>query len=213
MISASFITADIANSTQLFTSAEMERLAAEIKFILTAGGCIFTFSRFDSFQALQREPLKSIEMVMQIRSAVRKFSLKKPDIRICLGLGLADPQIMDFTFLKDDLFVKTGREFDKMTMEKQWFRIWLTEAEDIHVQPGFTAIGLFLDFLFRRLTYKQSRVLSDLLRGYPQTEIAKLQNKSLPTINKQVKALSWESFRTLSYLYRELLQNQGKDAI
>jgi hypothetical protein len=213
MISASFITADIANSTQLFTSTEMERLANEIKFILTAGGCVFTFSRFDSFQALHREPLKSLEMVMEIRSAVRKFSLKKPDIRICLGLGMADPQVMDFTFLKDDLFVKTGREFDKMTPEKQWLRICLTEAEDSRLQSGFSAIGLFVDFLFRRLTYKQSRVLSDLLRGNPQTEIAKLQNKSLPTINKQVKALSWDNFRTLSHLYRDLLQNQGNNAI
>jgi len=213
MISASYITADIANSTQLFSSAEMELLAEEIRQILTDRECVFTFSRFDSFQVLHRDPGNSLEMVMQIRSAVRKFSGKKPDIRICLGLGQADPEIRDFTFLKDDLFVNTGREFDKMAGNRKWFIIKLTEAEDITKQPGFTTIGLFLDFLFRRLTFKQSQVLSDLLKGFPQTEIAKLQNKSLPTINKQVKALSWENFKAISKLYKELLQNQGTHAI
>lgn len=213
MISASYITADIANSTQLFSSAEMELLAEEIRNILTDRECVFTFSRFDSFQVLHRDPANSLEMVMQIRSAVRKFSGKKPDIRICLGLGQADPEIRDFTFLKDDLFVNTGREFDKMANNRKWFIIKLTEAEDINKQPGFTTVGLFLDFLFRRLTFKQSQVLSDLLRGFPQTEIAKLQNKSLPTINKQVKALSWENFKAISKLYKELLQNQGTHAL
>ncbi len=213
MISASFITADIANSTQIFSSKEMESLAGELKSILTEGDCIYTFSRFDSFQALQRDPLKSLELIMQLRCAVRKSSSRKPDIRICLGLGMADPGVRDFTFLKDDLFVNTGREFDKMATGKQWLRIKLTEAEDQHLQPGFTASGLFLDYLFRRLTYKQSQILFELLRGHPQTVIARLQNKSLPTINKQVKALSWDNFRSLGLLYRELLQNRLQDAI
>ncbi|MEI7663159.1 MAG: hypothetical protein WCK34_13210 [Bacteroidota bacterium] len=119
MISASFITADIVNSTQLFSSREMERLAGEIGQILTAGGAVFSFNRFDSFQAMHREPLKSLELVMQIRSAVRKFSSQKPDIRICLGLGYADPQISDFTFLKDDLLFTTRREYDKMLQDRQ----------------------------------------------------------------------------------------------
>ncbi|MCX6279281.1 MAG: hypothetical protein NT004_14470 [Bacteroidetes bacterium] len=213
MISASYITADIANSTKLFSSEEMELLAEDIGQILTVGKCIFTFSRFDSFQAFHRDPLNSLEMVMQIRSAVRKFSPKKPDIRICLGLGQANPDVSDFTFLKDDLFVNTGREFDKMANNRQWFIIKLTETDDLYRQPGFTSLGIFLDFLFRRLTYKQSQVLSDLLKGCPQTEIAKLQNKSLPTINKQVKALSWENFKIISKLYKELMQNQSANAL
>ena len=213
MISAAYITADVAGSTHLFTSAEMERLSVEIRTILAGEDCIFTFNRFDSIQVLHRDPVKSLWLVMQIRSAVRKFSQRKPDIRMCLGLGYADPAIMDFTFLKDNLFVRTGREFDRMAGEKNWFSILVTEDPDQHLQPGFSALGLFLDFLFRHITFKQIQVLSDLLKGYPQTEIARLQNKSVPTINKQVKALSWENFRALDELYRQQLQNQEKNAL
>ncbi|MEI6682516.1 MAG: hypothetical protein WCO44_07800 [Bacteroidota bacterium] len=213
MISASYITADIANSTQLFSSKEMERLADEIRQILTAGQCIFSFSRFDSFQAMQRDPLKSLDLVMQIRSAVRKFNRQKPDIRICLGLGYAAPEITDFTFVKDDLFVNTGRAFDKMVQERQWFKIIVSEKEPNPGQPGFTAIGLFMDFLFRRLTYKQAGVLSDLLHDYPQKEIARLHGKSMPTINRQVSALSWENLKTINTLYRALIQQNSHYAI
>ncbi len=205
MIVAAYITADIVNSTQVFTSEEMEQLAKDIREILISANCIFTFNRFDSFQAFSRDPMNTLEMAMQIRSAVMRFKPRKPDIRMCIGLGNADPGIRDFTFLKDDLFVNTGREFDKMTSTKQGLIIKLTEIEDVHRQPGFTVLSLFLDFLFKRLTYKQSQVLSDLLQGYPQTEIARLQNKSLPTINKQVKAISWENFRAINRLYMELI--------
>lgn len=213
MINAAFITADIARSTEIFTSAEMERLAAEIREILAMEKCIYSFNRFDAFQILYRNVPSALELAMKIRMLVKKSNERRPDVRICLGLGYADTTINEFTFLKDPLFVKTGRAFDGMETGRQWFRIILSEPEEMPFHPGFTAIELFTDFLIRRLTQKQTEILYDLLSGYSQTEIATRQNKSLPTINIQVKALAWGSFRDLNRLFKESLQNIFSHAV
>jgi hypothetical protein len=213
MINAAFLTADIARSTEFFSSEEMKELASEIKALLTGENCIFSFNRFDAFQILHREPASSLELALKIRLTVKKFSIKRPDVRICLGLGYADPEITDFTFLKDRLFVLTGRAFDQMEKERQWFRIILSEPGDAAFQPGFSAIGIFPDYLIRKLTFKQAGILADLMNDYSQKEISIRQEKSLPTINKQVKASSWDNFREILRLYRALLQNMKHDAL
>jgi hypothetical protein len=206
MVNAAFMTADIARSTELFTSAEMEQLSLEIQTILQTEECIFTFNRFDSFQVLHRSPLNSLLLSLKIRMVVKKFSSRRPDVRICMGLGFADPAIVDFTFLKDPLFVLSGREFNRMEAEKDWYRIVLTDKSQDAFQPGLTTIALFIDHLVRGLTFKQSRILHDLLNGHSQKEIAEFHEKSLPTINKQVKAMNWESFRAVDKLFREIIK-------
>lgn len=207
MVNASFMTADIARSTELFTSAEMEQLSQEIQTLLVSEECIFTFNRFDSFQVLHRSPLNSLVLSLKIRTAVKKFSIRRPDVRICMGLGIADPSVVDFTFLKDPLFVMTGREFNRMEAEKEWYRIVLTDKSQDAFQPGLAAIALFIDHLVRGLTFKQALILHDLLNGHTQKEIAEFHGKSLPTINKQVKAMNWESFREVDQLFREITKN------
>jgi hypothetical protein len=213
MVNASFITADIARSTELFTSAEMEQLSLEIQTILQNEECIFTFNRFDSFQVLHRSPQNSLLLSLKIRMVVKKFSSRRPDVRICMGLGFADPAIVDFTFLKDPLFVLTGREFNRMEAEKDWYRIVLTDRSKDVFQPGLAAIALFLDHLVRGLTFKQSLILHDLLNSHSQKEIAEFHGKSLPTINKQVKAMNWESFREVDKLFREIIKNLPDHAV
>lgn len=207
MVNAAFITADIARSTELFTSAEMEQLSLEIKSLLQTEECIFTFNRFDSFQVLHRNPLNSLLLSLKVRMVVKKFSSRKPDVRMCMGLGFADSAIVDFTFLKDPLFVMTGREFNRMETAKEWYRIVLTDKSQDSYQPGLAAIALFIDHLVRGLTFKQSLILHDLLNGYSQKEIAEFHGKSLPTINKQVKAINWEFFREVDELFREITKN------
>jgi hypothetical protein len=130
-----------------------------------------------------------------------------------MGLGFADPAIVDFTFLKDPLFVLTGREFNRMEAEKDWYRIVLTDRSKDVFQPGLAAIALFLDHLVRGLTFKQSLILHDLLNSHSQKEIAEFHGKSLPTINKQVKAMNWESFREVDKLFREIIKNLPDHAV
>jgi hypothetical protein len=213
MINSAFITADIARSTELFSSSEMEILAADVRQLVGMSGAILSFQRFDAFQILHKEPATSLELVLKIRMAVRNFTGKRADVRICMGLGYAEPETTSFTFLKEQLFVATGRAFDEMEKEKEWFQILLTEPDDAAFQAGFSAIGMFTDHLIRQLTFKQDGILTDLLAGRTQTEIASRQGKSLPTVNRQVKAIRWDRIRELNRLYKQLIENRLHHAV
>lgn len=213
MINATFITADIARSTELFSSSEMETLATEVRRLVGMERAILSFQRFDAFQILHKDPFSSLKLAMKIRMAVRSFSGKRPDVRMCMGLGHANPETTTFTFLKEQLFVATGRAFDEMQKEKEWFQILLTEPDDAPFQPGFSAIGMFTDHLIRQLTFKQDGILTDLLTGLTQTEIAGKQGKSLPTVNRQVKAIRWDRIRELNRLYKQMTENRFYHAV
>ncbi|MCX6251733.1 MAG: hypothetical protein NTX61_13395 [Bacteroidetes bacterium] len=206
MISASFITADIINST-LLKDSEMTTLRGELENLLNANGCMYEFFRYDSFQVLHREPIHSLKLVMLLRSQVRKFNDKGIDIRISLTLGEVKSEIQSLSLTKNEVFVMSGRHFDEMSEKGARFSITLTGQPLEICQPGFTAVALFTDYLIRQTTSKQAEVLNELLQGSSQADITRKLAKTASTIHKHVKAVAWDEIEQLLVVFQSMITN------
>lgn len=206
MISASFITADIVNSTML-TDNEMAMLRGELEKLLDSSGCKYEFFRYDSFQVLYREPIHSLKLVILLRSQVRKFSDKDIDVRISLTLGEVNSDIQRLAFSKEPLFIMSGRHFDEMNDRGSRFSITLSEPSADICQPGFSAIALFTDYLLCRTTSKQAQVLNELMLGLSQAEITRKLEKTPSTIHKHVKAIGWSQIEELINIFHAIVTN------
>lgn len=203
MITATFITADIVNSMQL-SDTDMLRLRSEIEHVLTRNGCMHEFFRYDSFQALHREPLHSLAMALEIRAAVKLVSNMKSDIRLNLTLGEVPAVINSLALSKEEVFVISGRNFDLMSEKGKRFDMILTEHSPVSFQPGMSAIALTCQFLLDKITGKQAEILIELLRGNTQKGITLKLQKSPSTISKHVKALAWEELEEINMYYRAM---------
>ena len=206
MISASFITADIVNST-LLTDKEMTALRGELEELFKARGCHYEFFRFDSFQVLHREPVHSLQLVMLLRSQVRKFTDKGIDVRVSLTLGEVKTDIERLAYSKDPLFILSGRHFDEMSSSGSRLSITMAGQNAGIVQPGFSAIALFADYLLCQATSRQAQVLNELLRGASQTEISRKLAKAQSTIHEHVKAIGWNEIGQLLDIFHTLVTN------
>ena len=206
MISASFITADIVNST-LLSDSEMASLRGELEKLLDTYGCMYEFFRFDSFQVLHREPIHSLKLVMLLRSQVRKFNEKGIDVRISLTLGEVKTDIQSLAFSKNEVFIMSGRHFDEMNSKGARFSISLSGQSTDICQPGFYAVALFADYLLCQTTSKQAQVLNELLQGLSQAEITRKLEKTPSTIHKHVKAIAWNEIEQLLTIYQSMITN------
>ena len=206
MISASFITADIVNST-LLTDSEMAVLRGELEKLLDSYGCMYEFFRFDSFQVLHRDPVNSLKLVILLRSQVRKFNEKGIDGRTSLTLGEVKADIPRLAFSKDEVFIMSGRHFDEMSAKGSRFSITLAGQTTDICQPGFTAIALFADYLLCRTTSKQAQVLNELLQGLSQADITRKLEKTPSTIHKHVKAIGWDELEHLQNIFETMIMN------
>ena len=206
MISASFITADIVNST-LLTDSEMASLRGELEKLFDRYGCMYEFFRFDSFQVLHRDPIRSLKLAMMLRSQVRKFNEKGIDVRASLTLGEVKTDIQRLAFSRDEVFITSGRHFDEMSSTGSRFSITLSGQTTGICQPGFTAVALFADYLLCRTTSKQAQVLNELLQGLSQADITRKLEKTPSTIHKHVKAIGWDEIEQLLDIYQTMVTN------
>ncbi|HNW74751.1 MAG TPA: hypothetical protein PKN44_14075 [Bacteroidales bacterium] len=206
MISASFITADIVNST-LLTDSEMAVLREELEKLLNSYGCMYEFFRYDSFQVLHREPINSLKLIMLLRSQVRKFNERGIDIRTSLTLGEVKAPIQSLAFSNDEVFIMSGRHFDEMSDTGSRLSITLAGQTTNICQPGFTAIALFTDYLLCRTTSKQAQVLNELVQGLSQADITRKLGKTPSTIHKHVKAIGWNEIEQLLNIFQTMIMN------
>jgi hypothetical protein len=168
---------------------------------------MYEFFRFDSFQALHREPINSLKLLIHLRSQVRKFNEKGIDVRASLTLGEVKTDIQNLAFSKDEVFVMSGRHFDEMSSKGSRLSITLSGQETDISQPGFSAIALFTDYLLNQATSKQAEVLNELLRGFSQADITRKLEKSPSTIHKHVKAIAWNELEQLISLFQQMVIN------
>jgi len=204
-ITASFLTADIVNSTAL-SDREMVDLREKLERNLKGNGCLYDFFRYDSIQILHRDPSRTLRLVFGLRALARQSVNKETDIRISLTLGSVPQEIQVFRFSNEELFVMSGRHFDQMVTEKRRFAIQLL-PDYKKWQPGFTVLAGFSDYLLSRITPKQAEALMMLLEGLSQKEITLRLDKSPSTVHKLTRAMLWDEMEQLFPLYDQLLES------
>ena len=197
------ITADIVNSTRL-SKAEYKKLIKNLAIILQ--NYQHEFFRGDSFQVLTKSPNEALKILLQTRTAAMKLSespMPVADIRASIGIGHVKFPVKNFQTASGDVFILSGRAFDKM--EKDQRLIIVCNEKNKAINLGLTVISQFIDYLFQRLTFKQAVVLYELLLDRTQVDAAKKLKKSQPTVHKHSQAAGWNEIEKLMEEYKNLI--------
>jgi hypothetical protein len=204
MAVAAVITADIVNSTRL-NKPDEKKLINALTHIF--GEHKLEFYRGDSFQVYLKTPLEAYRLILQARTMAMKLlpsaSNHVFDVRASIGIGAVDHPVRSLKTASGEAFILSGRAFDEMKPEQRLL-IQCNEQE-LAINEGFRIIGHFTDYLFRHLTAKQAAVVSELLSGFTQIDIAKRLKKSQSTINKHTQAAGWTEMERLLAEYQNLV--------
>ena len=196
------ITADIVNSTKI-SKADYKKLLKNLTVILQEHK--HEFFRGDSFQVLVKSPGEALRVLLQTRTAAMKLSasaMPVADIRASIGIGNVKLPVKSFQTASGDVFILSGRAFDKM--EKDERLIIVCNEKNKAINSGLKVISQFIDYLFQRLTFKQAAVVYELLMDHTQTDTAKRLKKSQATIHKHTQAAGWPEIEKLLEEYKKL---------
>lgn len=197
------ITADIVNSTRL-SKAEYKKLIKNLTAVF--GEHQYEFFRGDSFQVLIKSPDKALQVLLQARVTAMKLSgLSMPvaDIRASIGIGSVKLPVKSFQTTTGDVFILSGRAFDKMAKDERTTII--SDEKNKTVNLGLKIVSQFIDYLFQRLTFKQAAVVYELLMERTQIETAKRLKKSQATVHKHTQAAGWPQIENLLADYKNLI--------
>jgi hypothetical protein len=197
------ITADIVNSTRL-SRPEYKKLVKNLTVILQPYQ--FEFFRGDSFQVFVKTPEAAFMVLLQVRTAAMKLSgtsMPLADIRASIGIGSIKLPVKSFQTAAGDVFILSGRSFDKMQKEERL--IMVCDEKNKAVNLGLKVVSQFIDYLFQRLTFKQAAVVHELLMDRTQIETAKRLKKSQATVHKHTQSAGWPEIEKLIQDYRNLI--------
>jgi hypothetical protein len=202
MLSA-VITADIVNSTGL-SKPEYKKLVKNLMAVLQPHQ--YEFFRGDSFQVLVKSPAEAFKILLQARTVAMKLSgasMPTADIRASIGIGSIRLPVKSFQTASGDVFVLSGRSFDKMPKEERL--IMVCDEKHKAINLGLKLISQFIDYLFQRLTFKQAAVVHELLMNRTQVDTAKRLKKSQATVHKHTQAAGWPEIEKLLEDYKNLI--------
>jgi len=197
------LTADIVNST-LMEGKELNDLIVMIRSEFKQSKLTSEFYRGDSFHLLT-EVEEAFRVAVKLRVLARQVpnagTGENADIRIAIGLGKVQDAIKSMAMGKGEAFILSGRELD--VISKSQVRLSIRCADD-KIGAGMEALALLTDMVLKDLSIKQAEVLSELLMGYTQMEVALKLKKSQSTINKLAQAGNWSQLEKASQIYRKL---------
>lgn len=197
------ITADIVNSTKL-SKTDYKKLTKNLEVILNEHQ--HEFFRGDSFQVLIKTPNEALKLLLQTRTAAMKLagsSMPIADVRASIGIGHVRLPVKSFQTASGDVFILSGRAFDKMTKEERLAIV--CDEKNKAVNSGLKVISQFIDYLFQRLTLKQAAVVYELLMDRTQIDTAKTLKKSQATIHKHTQSAGWPEIEKLITEYKNLI--------
>lgn len=197
------VTADIVNSTRL-SKADYKKLMKNLSLILQEYQ--HEFFRGDSFQVFIKSPEDALRILLQTRTAAMKLTetfVPVADIRASIGIGNVKLPVKSFQTASGDVFVLSGRAFDKMTKDERLTIV--CDEKNKAVNLGLKLVAQFIDYLFQRLTFKQAAVVYELLMDRTQIETAKRLKKSQATVHKHVQSAGWPEIEKLLTDYKNLI--------
>jgi hypothetical protein len=186
------VTADIVNST-LVKAADFNDLSDKIKAIYEKDK--IEFYRGDSFQVLVNDAQKIFLQSILSRLLAMQYSNKqKVDIRMSISLGKLNSNSGKIGSNMDDLFVRSGRAFDKFQNSTR--RLYVVSGNE-SIDFTFEIMAEYMDSLLENITPRQAEVLYYMLKGMSQVEIARQLDKTTATINQHVKTARYTEIESL----------------
>ncbi|MBB5395615.1 hypothetical protein [Mucilaginibacter sp. AK015] len=196
------ITADIVNSTVLDKESFRKLISA-----LTAlfGKDNLEIYRGDSFQAFVKKADNALLDCIKSRLLAIQYSHKQRiDIRMSISIGLLNSDTGKLGSNMDELFISSGRYFDKFqnTSHKLYIVSGIKEADFT-----YEIMAQYLDSILERVTARQAEVVYQLLCGKTQVETARLLNKTTATISQHVKTARYDEIENILNKF-DILTNQ-----
>jgi hypothetical protein len=203
MTTGAVITADIVNSTRL-TKAEYKKLIKNLQLVLRTYQ--YEFFRGDSFQVFVKSPADALRVLLLARTAAMKLlesAIPVSDIRASIGIGSVKTPVKNFQTAEGDVFILSGRAFDKMSKEERLSIV--CDEKNKALNLGLKLVSRFIDYLFHRLTFKQAAVVYELLMDRTQVNAARRLKKTQATIHKHTQAAGWPEIEKLLADYKEII--------
>jgi DNA-binding CsgD family transcriptional regulator len=196
------ITGDIVNST-LMAKKSFTKLVDDLLGLFTADK--IEIYRGDSFQAFMKDGDGALLNCIKSRLLAIQYSGQhRIDIRLSIGLGFIKGDIVKLGSNMEELFVKSGRYFDKFqNTPRKLYIVSGNQDKDF----TFEIIAEYLDSILERTTPRQAEILFNLLSGKSQVETAKLLNKTKATVSQHVKTARYDEIVNLLQKFK-ILTNQ-----
>ena len=186
------VTADVVNST-LVKAADFNDLSDKIKAIYEKDK--IEFYRGDSFQVLVNDAQKVfLQSILSRLLAMQYSNRQKVDIRMSISLGKLNSNSGKIGSNMDDLFVRSGRAFDKFQNSTR--RLYVVSGNE-GVDFTFEIMAEYMDSLLEKITPRQAEVLYYMLKGMSQVEIARQLDKTTATVNQHVKTARYAEIESL----------------
>ncbi len=195
------ITADIVNSTKL-RSKDFKSLVDAIEEIFDLPNRI-EFYRGDSFQSLIADGTNAYRLMLLARLKALTYSeTEHIDIRMSISLGNTNVETEHLGSSVEEIFINSGRTFE--TFSKQGQQLLLINSGNATADVSYGLIARYTDSLLSRISAKQALALYHLFLGKSQKEIARLLEKSEPTISEHIKKARFEELKNLLDDYENL---------
>jgi hypothetical protein len=196
------ITADIVNST-LLNKSLFSNLVNDLLVLFKEDK--IEFYRGDSFQAFIKDANSALLKCVKSRLLAIQYSERKRiDIRLSISIGNIKSNVKDIGLNMEDLFVKSGRYFDKFQNSSR--RLYIN-CGDKNKDFTYEIIAEYVDSLLATVTAKQAKVLSIILSDKSQVEAAKILNVTTATVSQHVKAARFEEIESMLSKFK-ILTNQ-----
>jgi hypothetical protein len=197
------LTGDIVNFTRLTPSLE-EQLLKKLKQSLKPYQ--FEFYRGDSFQAYVKDPKTALRVALLCRTAAISLTQDREsasyDIRISIGIGTVSEPIRKLATAKGEAFLLSGRAFDEI--QRDDIRLAITTGNDL-VNIGLDILADYIDAIFSNMTAKQADIISGLLIGQTQQNLAYDLDKSKSTVNQLAASGRWAEIEKLLLQFENLI--------
>ena len=197
------ITGDIVNFTKLRPVLE-KQLLKSLNSVLKPYP--FEFYRGDSFQAYLKDPKVSLRIALLCRTHAIKLTKEKNkasyDVRLSIGIGTISEPVKKLASAKGEAFLFSGRAFDELREKDA--RLIITTGNSL-INTGLEILADYINAIFSNMTAKQAEVISGLLTGLTQQEVAADQGKSKSTVSQLAASGRWEEIEKLLQHFENLI--------
>jgi histidinol phosphatase-like enzyme len=193
------ITADIVNST-LLNKESFKKLTDALVHLFNQDK--IELYRGDSFQVYMNKAESALLYAVKSRLlAIQYTEQQRIDIRLSISIGDIKSDVINLGSNMEELFIKSGRYFDKFQNSSHKLSIISSDEE-----KNFTyeIIAQYLDSIMEKITARQAEVLYHMLSGQSQVETAKILKKTTATISQHVKTARYDEIESLLQKFKIL---------
>ncbi len=196
------ITADVVDSSFL-SEADKKLFQEKIEGCQDKGILLKPrFYRGDSYQ-LAVKPEIALLLALKFRAEMKQWK-EKNDIRVSIGIGEIAHWNDDVLLASGTAFERSGKNLDKL---KELGLSIIIVTGNPELDDELETYCYMADEFIKNQTGVQANMISQMLNGVPQIEIAKRLNISQPSVSKSLKAANWRIVERFLKRYERIIQN------